>query len=316
MVIVNARNVPEAYREVLWAMKVHGKNEDSRNGPVLTIQEPFCLTIERPWERVLLDPVRQANPYFHVMEFVWMMSGSNDAQWLARYNKRMMSYTDDNATLNGAYGHRWRKHFAVDQIVWVIEKLRADPTTRRAVIAMYDPDTDTGDSLDIPCNTHIYFRIVNGSLNMTVCNRSNDVIWGMLGANAVHMTFLHEFISRAVKVKQGDYIVMTNNAHIYHDVPNFDQVDCPPDIVDYHYETVIKPLLNPWETYQSFLRDAERFVEFSSVETEWFKTVALPMKMAYQARLEKDRVYEDRMLALVKSLDWKEACVQWRKWRE
>lgn len=317
MVVVNARNIPHAYKEMLWAMKVHGKHEESRNGPVLTIQQPLCLTIERPWERVLLDRVRQANPYFHVMEFVWMMAGSNDVNWLAKYNKRMTTYSEEGI-LNGAYGHRWRHHFGVDQLVWAIKKLRADPTSRRVVLAMYDPETDTGDSLDIPCNTHIYFRIINGALQTTVCNRSNDVIWGMLGANAVHMTFLHEFVARAVGVMMGDYIVVTNNAHIYKDIPNYGQVDCPPDITDYHYsgDRFIKPLLRDSDSYMEFLHDAVRFVNGQQTYTPWFTGVAVPMKLAYDARLGKDPGHEGFCIDRILSTDWRDACVAWREWRE
>ena len=38
-------------------------------------------------------------------------------------------------------------------------------------------------SKDVPCNTHAYFAInAEGSLDLTVCNRSNDLVWGCLGA--------------------------------------------------------------------------------------------------------------------------------------
>ena len=48
---------------------------------------------------------------------------------------------------------------------------------------------------EIPCNTAIYFKVREGKLNMTVSNRSNDVIWGTFGANVVHMSILQEYVA-------------------------------------------------------------------------------------------------------------------------
>ena len=71
-------------------------------------------------------------------------------------------------------------------------------------------DLDTHHN-DLPCNTHIYFRVVDGKLNMTVCNRSNDVIWGMTGANAVHMTMLQELIAAEADIPIGSYLVSSRS---------------------------------------------------------------------------------------------------------
>ena len=69
---------------------------------------------------------------------------------------------------------------------------------------MWDAKQDLShrnESKDLPCNTHVYFSIREGFLDMTVCNRSNDLIWGCCGANAVHMSFLQEYVA----TMWGDY---------------------------------------------------------------------------------------------------------------
>ena len=53
---------------------------------------------------------------------------------------------------------------------------------------------------------------------MTVCNRSNDLIWGCCGANAVHMSYLQEYVASMVNVKVGTYTQFTQNLHAYKDV--------------------------------------------------------------------------------------------------
>src|SRR5262245_48667000 len=104
---ITGKNVPEAYSESWWQVRHHWREDDSRNGPVLTVPYPTILRIRRPTERVLWDPVRDCNPFFHVMEFVWMMAGSNDANWIGQFNKRMLTYADEGV-LRGAYGFRWK----------------------------------------------------------------------------------------------------------------------------------------------------------------------------------------------------------------
>ncbi len=74
----------------------------------------------------------------------------------------------------------------------VSHRLKTYPNDRRTVVGMWDPWEDLweeNDGKDYPCNTQIYFWERKGQLNMTVCNRSNDMIWGAYGANAVHMSF-------------------------------------------------------------------------------------------------------------------------------
>lgn len=316
-----ARNVPEAFLECLWRMRICGVVEDSRNGPVTTIPRPFMLTITAPWERVLTEEVRMANPFFHMAEFIWMMAGSRDIQWIARYNKRMLQYSDDGVTQAAGYGHRWREHFGGDQIKWVVELLKEDLNTRRAVLGMWDPVVDNENrSVDLPCNTHIYLRVVQDKLTMTVCNRSNDLIWGMLGANAVHMTMLHELIAQAVGVEQGDYNVFTNNLHIYHSVPNFKAYMGLTTVNDqYRNQPHHVPLLAPDESLSSFFADAKDCVFSTSgyssdFRTAWFERVAKPMLSAYNERLSgKDGLEK---IWSVAADDWRVAARLWTEWKK
>lgn len=319
---INGINVPDAYVDGLWKFRACARKEESRNGPVMVMPGPVLLTIQNPYERVLVDSVRQPNPYFHLAEFVWMMAGSNDAKWLSYYNANMLSFSDDGKTFAAAYGNRWRYHFKYDQIKMVISILKKDPTTRRACITMWDPNVDLIQGKDIPCNTTIYFRVVGNELEMTVCNRSNDYIWGMMGANCVHMTMLQEFIALAIGKAVGCYRVFTNNLHIYTNVPRFQDIMRTLDTVDiYRAQMHEIMLIQRDENPEAFIEDCTRFVwintdnkhEEDRYDTAWFKTVFLPMMLAYRARkLKQD---ETSYLNLVKASDWRYAGFAWQDWR-
>jgi hypothetical protein len=82
-----------------------------------------------------------------------------------------------------------------------------------------EPDDDFTAALNgskaVPCNTHAYFDIIDNALNMTVCNRSNDMVWGMMGANVVHFSMLQEYLACCLNAEVGNYHQITNNLHVY-----------------------------------------------------------------------------------------------------
>jgi len=263
VVSITAETAAEAYAEMIPRIRTYGVKEDSRNGPVLAFQDPVVLTILNPRARLVLDATRKANPVFHLMESVWMLAGRKDVDFPARYVKNIKKYANGGELL-GAYGWRWRHNPLEDQLLSVIRVLKDDPTSRQAVISMWDPDWDLGvevKSNDRPCNTHIYLRVQDGALNMTVCNRSNDVIWGMLGANVVHMTILQEFLAWALDLELGRYTVFSNNAHFYLEMPRAEEIlHSNPS----QYDTATcAPMFGPNDdlSVEVFLRDCENFCE-------------------------------------------------------
>lgn len=191
--------------------------QGSRNGDVLRLNEPLTVTYNRPWQRVLFNAERNCNPFFHLAEAMWMLAGCNDVKYLAQFVPRMKEFSDNGITFHGAYGFRWRYIFNLgDQLDSIIEMLRYNPDTRRAVLQMWDATRDLGiDSKDLPCNTHIYFQKAGTGLDMTVCNRSNDLIWGLAGANMVHFSILHEYMALMTAMPIGRYHHFTTNPHIY-----------------------------------------------------------------------------------------------------
>lgn len=218
MFTLKARNVNDAYAEAMWLIAVMGVRKESRAGATLSAPFPVTTLYSNPTERMLFDPVRDANPFFHIFEGIWMLAGRNDVAWISQFNSNMVNFSDDGHTFHGTYGFRWREHFGVDQIKFIIKELIRNPETRRAVLAMWDPNADLAkikDGLDVPCNTTIYFTVRNGGLEMTVCCRSNDIVWGCYGANAVHMSMLHEFVAQATGLPVGAYYQISNDWHVY-----------------------------------------------------------------------------------------------------
>ena len=313
---ITVRNVNEAFVEGFIHLRTEGIEEPSRNGPVLVAPGPVVTTYTNPEERVLFNPVRDANPVFHLMEAIWMLAGQHHVEWLLQFNKRFADYAEPNGVQHGAYGYRWATHFGMDQIYNAIVELRQNRESRRVVIGMWDPIADQlAPVRDVPCNTHIYLDCRGGKLNMSVCNRSNDMLWGAYGANVVHMSMLMELIARAVGIPIGEYRQFSNNFHVYtegYQVQHFLRV--PPS---YEFDFYSQNLCHPWplfqsgETWEDFTSDCEQLVSGSYLyATQFFELVARPLYDAYLLR-KKGLDISKNIEQMPQSNDWVLAFKQW-----
>lgn len=221
MYAIQARNVCEAWDHFRMlfqqAESTRFREVSPRGRKTLEHTGPVVTQYWRPEECVLHDPVRDANPFFHLYEALWMLAGRNDVARLAYYTPQIKAYSDDDKTFNGAYGNRWRVYFGQDQLQSIVEQLKKDPESRRAVLTMWNPTDLWVNSKDVPCNTQAYFKIRDGALNMTVLNRSNDAVWGCYGANAVQFSFLQQYIARQLMVEVGSYVQFSDSLHVYVD---------------------------------------------------------------------------------------------------
>lgn len=324
MEIIYGRNVAECWTEAVQRLDKHGVRRDSRNGAVLMFPTPVTSCYQYPKERVLMDPVRDANPFFHLFESLWMLAGREDVAFLSRFIKGFGRYSDNGKTLHGAYGWRWRNHFGIDQLDTVINMLQQDPNTRRAVISMWDTRVDLGvDSKDIPCNNLLYPWIDhNDQLCMTIICRSNDVIWGAYGANAVHFSVLQEYIACALGRDTGPMWQVSNNLHMYEatakqaGLARNQPLSVFPDWYSARQPTELVPLMTvpkkQWDEDLLLFMDHGPIVGFRD---RFFRRVVTPMWHAHQALRKTDNpdrfAEAQEILEQCAAADWRHAAQNW-----
>lgn len=335
MLTIKARNVHQALPEMLHQLRASGVRRESRNGPVLVFPHPVCVEYSEPRERVMFWPERDCNPFFHFFEALWMLGGRNDVAFPVRFNSTFGQFSDDGVTFNAAYGYRWRKYFGYDQLEIVAQRLKDNPDDRRVVLGMWDPHEDLGSSSkDVPCNLSACFqRGADGELNMTIYNRSNDIVWGALGANAVHFSMLQEFLALAIGCPVGSYWQISCNMHGYLKTvePLMSLADkaFPSTQVqssDPYEQGLVQPLeMFPAGTGGDFIRDLAMFLDEGDramgYKTKFMRRVALPMIrswMAYHDSSNPARYHNARKIVQVDchAKDWALACDQWLARRE
>jgi thymidylate synthase len=150
-------------------------------------------------------------------ELLWYLSGSNGLEFITYYVKRYIQESDDGLTVHGGYGPRL---LAMDgrhnQISNVIELLRTRPSSRRAVIQLFDAGDIAAPYKEIPCTCTLQFMVRGGRLQMLTYMRSNDAFIG-LPHDVFAFTMLQEIIARSIGTEVGPYKHAVGSLHLYED---------------------------------------------------------------------------------------------------
>lgn len=331
MHVINVRNVHDALPQALLDLEKLGVKRNSRNGAVIKFPTPVTTIYNKPLERVIFWEERDANPFFHLMESLWMLAGRRDVAFPAYYVSTMANYSDNGKDFHAAYGNRWRYHFGFDQLEIIAKGLIANPDDRRMVLGMWDPIADLGkEGKDFPCNLQaIFSRDEEGKLDMLVTNRSNDIIWGAYGANAVHFSYLMEFMALAIGCEVGKYYQMSNNFHVYENklepVKHLSKEAnrSAPGLNPYDEGITHFPLIGKDTDIVTWHGDLMMFMEYGAVmgfRDPFFRRVVTPIYKSYEIFKDKENpnrfIEAKKAIVSCKDTAWMTACWQWLDRRE
>ena len=131
------------------------------------------------------------------------------------------------------------------QYKWLLDELRRNPSTRRAVLTIRDPQIDM--KVDDPaCLQHIQYFIRDDKLHCKVLFRSNDACKATF-MNAFALIMLQKKIADELGIEVGTYVHRANSFHCYQkDYPLLekyvDRIEKGYDLT-YSYEDEWKPLM-------------------------------------------------------------------------
>jgi thymidylate synthase len=179
-----------------------------------------CFVVQDPRQRLILSRRPAINPAFAIAEVVWMLRGRDDAAFLNHWNPALPKFAGDAASYHGAYGHRLRHGFGVDQLERAYQVLARDPDSRQVVLQTWDASRDLPSedgrprAADIPCNIMSMLKVRRGRLEWMQVLRSNDLFLG-LPHNVVQFTSLQEVLAGWLGVELGPYHQLSDSLHVY-----------------------------------------------------------------------------------------------------
>ena len=215
------------YPHIVRGIEETGKVVSSRNGSCKELLN-FHTEITCPYKRLVGGNMRKMNAFFLIAEAIWIAAGHNDVAFLSLFNSGMEKYSDDGKVFHAPYGFRLRKYGlrseeaddalaqgSIDQVATVIRMLWKNSDDRRAVMSIWDVKQDLAvDSKDIPCNDMIMIKVRDGKMYTTICNRSNDIHWG-LPTNVFQFSFLTEMMAGCLGLELGTQTHLSQSLHLY-----------------------------------------------------------------------------------------------------
>ena len=158
--------------------------------------------------------VRNISPSYLFAEWLWYFTGRNDVRFISEFGKIWKQMSDDGKTNNSAYGYIMQKKFGFDQIETIIDLLKYDPQSRRAVININTPNEFVKSTKDEPCTIALQFLIRDNKLYCTAMMRSNDIYLGF-PYDVAFFTELQKYIADRLNIKCGTYTHFVVSMHLY-----------------------------------------------------------------------------------------------------
>ncbi len=213
-------NFTECYLELIKATMSDYEYESAPRNQKIREIIGATFTITNPRHRVPSVAGRKFGLTYLAAELVWYLSGNNRTDWISKYSSFWRDISDDGVTANSAYGARlFKSHDAIAQgrfIQWdyIVNELRNDPDSRRAVMHLRTPNDSVDAKLDVPCTLALQFFIRDNKLHQVVHMRSSDVIFG-IAYDVPAFTLFQEILANELDVDLGTYTHVSNSLHIY-----------------------------------------------------------------------------------------------------
>lgn len=170
------------------------------------------FTIEDPLDKVIKTPERKFNQDYAEYEWNWYREGNRDAKEIAErakiWKQMMIPGTTD---VNSNYGYFWNYN---QQLNKVINDLKLNKETRRAIVVHYLVQEIDQYKYDTPCNDVLNFYIKDDKLHLTVFARSIDLVFGFCN-DQYTFAKLMEYVSQKIDYPVGQMHWFITNLHVY-----------------------------------------------------------------------------------------------------
>lgn len=223
----------------------------------------ILIEIARPRARLSRTETR-GKPFSALGELLWYLTRDNRLDFIRPYIPRYARESEDGLTVRGGYGPRLFRQRSHDQVANVIKLLRARPTTKRAIIQIFDAEDTAGDYVEVPCTTTFQFLVRGGLLHMIVTMRSNDAFMG-LPHDVFCFTMLQEIVARSLGRDVGTYRQFTGSMHLYERNRDAAQ-EYLTEGLQARTEMAPMPLEDPWPALKAMLTAEARIAADESLD--------------------------------------------------
>jgi thymidylate synthase len=215
MRVIRAPSIGRAHELVVKMILEKGRALQTEDSETTIEFEETALQVDTP----LAEPLVSASSRFQqkfVEQYAKDLLNGSHASFEYDYHGRLFDW-GERLVAEGGPVH-------VDQIAYIVDKIRQSPSTRRAIAITWNPVID--EKLDdCPCLQLVQCVLRDGRLGMRVIFRSNDMLTAA-GANMYALVQLQKSVAEKLNVPCGTYTHISLIPHIYyirdmHDIEPF-----------------------------------------------------------------------------------------------
>lgn len=205
-IFVRSSTLPFAYHESLKQLLRLGQMTEASDWLTGRLEVSATIVVDNPLDEPMISKCFPGGPR-ELEEYVLEMTAG------------IMDFAVDYGKMPYTYHRRmvdWGKYHA-DQLDFVVEELRRNPDSTRAVVCIRDAEDVASD--DPACLQHMQFTIRKGKLNLSVLFRSNDAVRAAY-MNMFGLVMIQKMIADRLGVQVGTYTHQANSYHAYRETIN------------------------------------------------------------------------------------------------
>ncbi|MCG7929933.1 MAG: thymidylate synthase [Candidatus Thiodiazotropha lotti] len=220
MIVLSANTADGLWRQAAeLLLSSEARQQDGRNGTTREVMR-VAFELSDPKQRWITSRRPAINPAFAIAEVIWIINGRNDSAFLNYWNRQLPQFAGEGQIYYGAYGHRLRAHFDVDQLARAADALSSNLNGRQVVLQIWDVNSDLPlekakpRDADIPCNVMSVLKVRDGRLDWLQLSRSNDIFRG-IPYNFIQFTYLQEILAGWIGIPIGVFTHISDSLHVY-----------------------------------------------------------------------------------------------------
>jgi len=145
----------------------------------------------------------------------WYESKNPNDVYIKEYAKIWEATSDDRGMVNSNYGYLLYSPQNGYQYDNVLKELKKDPYSRRAVAYYTNPFIHYTGGNDHICTAYVSYTIRSNRLIAIVSMRSNDMKFGLIGADLEWQISVQKRLANDLSIETGDMHWHSASAHIY-----------------------------------------------------------------------------------------------------
>ncbi|MCK9580123.1 MAG: thymidylate synthase [Methanoregula sp.] len=215
MRVIRAPSIGRAHEQVIQMILEKGWILNTEDDEATVEFEEIAIQVDTPLAEPSVSSFSRFQQRFVEQYAKDLLNGSH-ASFEYDYHGRLFDW-GEKLTVDGQQVH-------INQIAYIVEKIRSSSNTRRAIAITWNPVID--EKLDdCPCLQLVQCILREGKLQMKVVFRSNDMLTAA-GANMYALVQLQKSIADQLGVSCGTYTHISLVPHIYyirdiHDIEPF-----------------------------------------------------------------------------------------------